>query len=159
SAWSRRSRRLRGRLRAMVSVLGWSGRRRPARGNGSNLPARPGPARPLGSGVTPPDPPGDTTGSPPGPRMAVPPPRTARAAAAVTAVWAAMSVAAVGFVLAFGMNFPFMDEWATVPALAAPRPDPAWLWERHNEHLLPLPRLLYWAAFRLTGDLRAGMLL
>src|SRR5438067_13717672 len=93
--------------------------------------------------------------------MEFPPPTTgpaARRAAVVTAVWAAMSAAAVGFVLAFGVNFPFMDEWATVPALAVPWPDPAWLWEQHNEHLLPLPRLVYWAAFRLTGDLRAGML-
>src|SRR5437763_5735483 len=89
--------------------------------------------------------------------MESPPPTTDRTAAAVTAAWSAMSAAAVGFVLAFGVNFPFMDEWATVPALAAPRPDPAWLWERHNEHLLPLPRLVYWAAFHLTGDLRAGM--
>ena len=91
--------------------------------------------------------------------MGTPPPPPDRTAAVVTAIWAAMSAAAVGFVLAFGVNFPFTDEWATLDILAAPRPDPGWLWERHNEHLLPLPRLAYWAAFRLTGDLRAGMLL
>lgn len=84
---------------------------------------------------------------------------SARRAAVVTGAWAVMAAAAVGFVLANGVNFPFLDEWAALPILAAPRPDPGWLWERHNEHLLPLPRLVYWAAFRLTGDLRAGMLL
>ena len=34
-----------------------------------------------------------------------------------------------------------------------------WLWAQHNEHRLPLSRLLYLAEFRLTRDFRAGMLL
>jgi hypothetical protein len=86
--------------------------------------------------------------------MRIPPP-----AVFVFAVWAAMSAAAVAFVLAFGVNFPLADEWGTLSLLAAPRPDAALLWERHNEHQLPLPRLTYWAAYRLSGDLRTGMLL
>lgn len=77
----------------------------------------------------------------------------------VTGVWVAMSAAAIGFVCAFGTNFPVADEWATLHILSANKPDRSWLWERHNEHLFTLPRLVYWAAFRLSGDLRCGMLL
>ena len=70
-----------------------------------------------------------------------------------------MLSAAVGSCLAFGVNFPFADEWADPQHPVRPAAGIGWLWERHNEHLLPLPRLVYWSAFRLTGDLRAGMLL
>jgi hypothetical protein len=52
-----------------------------------------------------------------------------------------------------------MDEWALIPALAgAETIDPAWLWAPHNEHRLPLPRLILLGLLRLAaGDFRAGM--
>jgi hypothetical protein len=34
-----------------------------------------------------------------------------------------------------------------------------WLWEQHNEHRLPVPRLAYFGAYRASGDFRAGMVL
>jgi hypothetical protein len=74
-------------------------------------------------------------------------------------VWAALTAGAVGFVLAFGSNAPYADEWEFVPALLGREPAGPWLWAQHNEHRLPLPRAVYLALFWLTHDFRAGMLL
>ncbi|MBO0699916.1 MAG: hypothetical protein J2P46_16075, partial [Zavarzinella sp.] len=43
-----------------------------------------------------------------------------------------------------------------VPVLFGERPAGPWLWELHNEHRFPLPRLIYLGLFRLSGDLRTG---
>jgi hypothetical protein len=74
-------------------------------------------------------------------------------------VWAVLTFAGMGFVLAFTRNMPWADEWEFVPALTGNEPIPEWLWKQHNEHRLPLPRLLYLLLFRLTGDFRAGCVL
>jgi len=74
-------------------------------------------------------------------------------------VWAAMTAAAVGFVLACGSNEPAADEWDFVPALTGHEPLGPWLWRQHNEHRLPLPRVIYLALFAASHDFRAGMLL
>src|SRR5687768_10149786 len=74
--------------------------------------------------------------------------------------WAAMTVAGLGFVLGFGHNVPWGDEWEFVPVLTGHESaGPRWLWAQHNEHRLPLPRAIYLGLFRLTGDFRAGMVL
>ncbi|MBA4064451.1 MAG: hypothetical protein C0501_12205 [Isosphaera sp.] len=89
-----------------------------------------------------------------------PAPRPARLARAVLlAAWAALTAGAVGFVVAFGSNAPYADEWEFVPALLGREPAGPWLWAQHNEHRLPLPRAVYLALFKLTHDFRAGMLL
>lgn len=75
------------------------------------------------------------------------------------AVWFAMTAAGFGFVLGFGHDAPWNDEWEFVPALFNEEPVLPWLWKQHNEHRLPLPRLLYYGLFQLTGDFRAGSLL
>ncbi|HET6572888.1 MAG TPA: hypothetical protein VFG68_04745 [Fimbriiglobus sp.] len=75
------------------------------------------------------------------------------------AVWAVLTVAGLGFVLGFGHNVPWGDEWEFVPALTGHEPAGPWLWAQHNEHRLPLPRAVYLGLFRLTGDFRAGMVL
>ncbi len=75
------------------------------------------------------------------------------------AVWAALTVAGLGFVLGFTRNLPWGDEWEFVPAVAGHEPIPGWLWTQHNEHRLPLPRLVYLLLVRLTGDFRAGCVL
>jgi hypothetical protein len=69
-----------------------------------------------------------------------------------------MTAAAVGFVLHFGRNAPWADEWEMVPGLVNDTPLGPWLWAQHNEHRLPLPRLVWWALFQLTRDFRAGTL-
>ncbi|MGL4420272.1 MAG: hypothetical protein ACRCZF_06385, partial [Gemmataceae bacterium] len=56
-----------------------------------------------------------------------------------------------------GVDFPYMDEWPTIDVLEGRSPLGPWLVEWHNEHFLPLPRLLYWGLYQLTHDFRAGM--
>ena len=68
-----------------------------------------------------------------------------------------MTLAALGFVAVFGSNAPYADEWEFVPALLGKEPLLPWLWGQHNEHRLPLSRLLYYVLFQLTHDFRAGM--
>src|SRR5438067_12856491 len=74
-------------------------------------------------------------------------------------VWAALTAAALGFVLTFGTNTPYADEWEFVPALTGHERVLPWLWAQHNEHRLPLPRLIYYMLFQIAHDFRAGALL
>src|SRR5262249_35508503 len=74
-------------------------------------------------------------------------------------LWAVLSLAAVGFVLACGWNAPAIDEWEFVAVLLGHEPARPWLWAQHNEHRLPLSKLVFLTQFRLTHDFRSGMLL
>ncbi|MBN9120574.1 MAG: hypothetical protein J0I06_15715 [Planctomycetes bacterium] len=74
-------------------------------------------------------------------------------------VWAVATLLALAFVTVIGTNAPYADEWEFVPALLGDEPALPWLWQQHNEHRLPLPRLVVLALFRLTHDFRAGMVL
>ena len=51
------------------------------------------------------------------------------------------------------------DEWELVPALAREQPiSPAWLWAQHNEHRIPLPKLVLLGLFAVSdNDIRSGM--
>jgi hypothetical protein len=64
----------------------------------------------------------------------------------------------MGFVYVnrYALINPYVDEWAFVPVLFGDEPAGPWLWELHNEHRFPLPRIIYLGLFRLTGDLRVG---
>jgi hypothetical protein len=73
-------------------------------------------------------------------------------------LWLALFAAGLVFVGRYALTNPFVDEWAFVPVLLGEKPVGPWLWELHNEHRFPLPRLVYIGLFRLTGDLRAGCL-
>ncbi len=92
-----------------------------------------------------------------------PAPRPSRgtwdAAVFVWGLWAALFVADLGLVAAYGQNVPHVDDWALVPYVAGAAPvTAAYLWEQHNEHRLPLPKLALLALARLSGgDFRAGM--
>ena len=88
-----------------------------------------------------------------------PPPATSRIRLVLLATWTALTVAAVGYVLALGSNCPNADEWEFVPALTGHEPLVPWLWAQHNEHRLPLPRLVYYGLFQVAHDFRAGSLL
>jgi hypothetical protein len=73
-------------------------------------------------------------------------------------VWFALFAAGLIFVGRYALTSPYVDEWAFVPVLLEEKPVGPWMWELHNEHRFPLPRLVYVGLFRLTGDLRAGCL-
>ncbi|CAN5779509.1 hypothetical protein BH23PLA1_BH23PLA1_40620 [soil metagenome] len=77
----------------------------------------------------------------------------------VWGLWGAMLAANLVFVLRFGPLVPLVDDHAIIPALTGDQPiTPAWLWSQHNEHRIPLPRLVLLAAYAVSGnDFRAGM--
>lgn len=77
----------------------------------------------------------------------------------VWATWALMLVAALAFVGTYGSNVPSWDGWDMVPTMTGEQPITAtWLWSQHNEHRVPVPRLILLGLCRLTGcDFRAGM--
>ncbi len=77
----------------------------------------------------------------------------------LTIVWAIMTLAAFAFVVVFGANAPYADEWEFVPTLLGKESLITWLWTQHNEHRLPLSRLIYYVLFQLTHDFRASMFL
>lgn len=84
---------------------------------------------------------------------------TSRVRILLLALWAILTLVAVGYVLACGFNIPVIDEWEFVAVLVGKDPWFSWLWAQLNEHRMPLPRLIYLAQFRLTHDFRSGMLL
>ena len=73
--------------------------------------------------------------------------------------WAVFTLVALSFVVSFGSNAPYADEWEFVPALLGKEPAGPWLWQQHNEHRMPLPRAIVLGYFRATHDFRAGMVL
>src|SRR5262245_52935526 len=90
------------------------------------------------------------------PRLQVP--RPSRAAWFVGAVWLAAFAAAVGFVARFARDCPIQDEWVLVGPLLGEEPLFPFLWQQHNEHRFPLPRLVWVGLFRLAGEsFRAGI--
>jgi hypothetical protein len=86
--------------------------------------------------------------------------RGTRALFLTWAVWAMMVVLAFGFIAVYGSRIPYLDEWELVPTLTHNRPLTLdWLWAQHNEHRIPLARLVLLALYWPTGfDLRAGMI-
>lgn len=65
----------------------------------------------------------------------------------------------VAFVAKYGSRTPFHDEYANFHLLFG-EPTAAAYWAQHNEHRIPLPRLLYVAAVKLAGtDFRAPLAL
>ncbi len=76
----------------------------------------------------------------------------------VWCTWGAMTVALLGYVAAFARDVPWWDDWDLVPVLSGEEPaSPAWLWERHNEHRIPIPKLIHLALAAPAGaDFRAA---
>jgi len=80
----------------------------------------------------------------------------------VLGIWLLLLVGAVAFVGRYGSRTPYMDQWGeVVPLLTGARTVTVeWLWSQHNEHRLPLAKLLEATLVRAAGgDFRAGMLL
>ena len=79
----------------------------------------------------------------------------------VASTWVVLSLAAMLCTYQFGVNLPYGDSWELVPVVTGAEPLTArWLWQQHNEHRLPLTKLVLVVLSRLTsGDARAGMYL
>lgn len=77
----------------------------------------------------------------------------------VWGTWGVMLLAAFWFVGQYGAEVPLWDDFELVPRLTGQQPVTArWLWSQHNEHRIPLPRLVLLAAYHLAHfDFRAGM--
>jgi hypothetical protein len=69
-----------------------------------------------------------------------------------------MTVALLGYVATFARDVPWWDDWDLVPVLSGQEPVSwAWLWERHNEHRIVIPKLIHLALAAPAGaDFRAG---
>jgi hypothetical protein len=88
------------------------------------------------------------------------------AAVFVWSLWAALTAALVGYVALFARDVPWWDDWDLVPVLSGRQPvTAAWLWERHNEHRVPIPKLIHVALaaaggvdFRTAAFLNAAIL-
>ncbi len=77
----------------------------------------------------------------------------------VWGLWAALTAGAGAFIWRFGADLPIWDDFDVVNiALAGRRVTLEWLWSLHNEHRVPLPKLLLVGLYRVGGnDFRAGM--
>jgi hypothetical protein len=78
----------------------------------------------------------------------------------VLLVWAILLAWANVFVGTWAQRFPIHDD-ATLWSLLPPLGEMSWekLIAPYNVHFLPLPRLVHWLLYRITGDLRASMFL
>src|SRR5262245_3196368 len=78
----------------------------------------------------------------------------------VWVVWGALLAAGLALVAHYGSNVPSWDEWDMVPTLTGAQPVSAeWLWSQHNEHRVPLPRLVLLAVNCFGPDFRIAQVL
>jgi hypothetical protein len=77
----------------------------------------------------------------------------------VWGTWALTLLVALAYVVIYGYNVPYHDEWSLVPALTGQQPVTAsWLWAEHNGHRIPLSKLVMLAFLKSTNyDFRSGM--
>lgn len=80
-------------------------------------------------------------------------------AALTFGAWALLTLHLLTYLVNHGANLPYQDEWWFTPQVVGDSPVAPWLFERHNEHLYPLGKFVYWAATRAAGDFRAAALL
>ncbi len=74
-------------------------------------------------------------------------------------VWVTMLGGVLVFVARYASNVPSWDDWDMIPTLTRNQPVTwEWLWSQHNEHRVPLPRLIFLGLNRLTlVDMRVTM--
>ncbi len=74
----------------------------------------------------------------------------------VAIVWILMTASAAAFIWQYSSSIPFWDDLEMARwAVPGERLSLAWLWAPHNEHRIPLAKLIYVALLRATGDLRS----
>lgn len=84
---------------------------------------------------------------------------TRRTGQILLALWVILTLSQLAFVLGYGHNQPWADEWEFVPTLTGHEPVGPFFLQPHNEHRLPLPRSIYIVLWELTHDFRAGMVI
>ena len=79
--------------------------------------------------------------------------------AGVWGAWLVSLAAALLFVGRYASNVPSWDDWDMIPTLTRFQPVTwSWLWSQHNEHRVPLPRLIFLGLDRVFGiDMRVTM--
>ncbi len=77
----------------------------------------------------------------------------------VWGLWGILVVGVLTYISVFGYDIPFLDEFDLIDVYTGnQKVDLAWLWSQHNEHRIPLPRLVHLGLAWLTHyDFRAGM--
>jgi hypothetical protein len=83
------------------------------------------------------------------------------AAPFVWGIWTVMVALALIYVAHYGSRVPYLDDWVLIPRLTgADAVTPRYLWEQHNEHRIPLPKLVLHILDRMANfDFRAGLFL
>ncbi len=76
----------------------------------------------------------------------------------VLTIWLGMVIVALVNWFHGSRNVPFSEDWLLVPALTGHEPHlGTWLWSQHNEHRVPVPRLILLALLNVgQGDFRVG---
>jgi|GEM_PF-6583136 len=74
-------------------------------------------------------------------------------------VWIISTIAIYKYIDTYGLPIPYADEWLNVPQAVGDSPITLkWIWSLHNEHRLPLHRLVYVAVIAASGNnFRSGM--
>jgi hypothetical protein len=86
----------------------------------------------------------------------------AKARGAVLLPWIVFTLvllASLSLVARYGANIPRSDEWRDVSVILGDEPlTVAWLWTPHSVHRIPLPRLVRFALYRMSGgDFRSAL--
>ncbi len=71
----------------------------------------------------------------------------------VWGIWVVALVATLWFTAHFSSNLPLWDDWWQVLQLTGDEPVTLkWLWSQTGEHRIPVPRVICWSLFKLTGS-------
>ena len=59
----------------------------------------------------------------------------------------------------YARNFPYWDDWGLVPVITGHEPVTLkWAWAQHNEHRMPVPKLILTGLLRwVASDFRTGL--
>src|SRR5262249_43867337 len=75
-------------------------------------------------------------------------------------IWTVWILTSGGVLICIGrytVNVPLLDEWETISTLTGTYNTVTYLMDLHNEHFIPLPKLIILGQLQLTGwDFRAG---
>jgi hypothetical protein len=77
----------------------------------------------------------------------------------VWGVFAVVLLITVAYLVRYSRNLPIWDDFALVPYMLGTDPvTPGWLWEQHDVHRIPLPRIVFLSLLKLSGgDFRSAM--